>query len=545
MKRFAADEGGNVAVMTATLMVLLVGCAALGIDVGAIFADRRKAQSAADLAAIVAASNIGNAYKAASATVIRNDYPASALVGVDLGTYTANPSLPPQGRFVTSAAGAANAARVTLRTDTPLYFARYITGKNHFTINSTATASSTALASFSIGSRLISFNEGLLNAMLGSMLGTSLSLTAMDYQSLVNARIDAFDFVTALATRANLTGATYDNVLSGNVKLSDVMAAAFSTQYATNGSSAATAAMSAIAQAVSGQSRKLAVASLIDLGPYGSLAVGQKPKVGVNVSVYNLVSATAGIANGTNQVATAVDLGLPGVLGVTLVAAVGERPVGSGWVAVGSEGSTVRTAQTRILLTVRLAGSGIVPAVTLPIYVEIASGKATLTSIVCRSSNTGAAAVSLDVTPGIVDAWIGNVTVADLVNFGAKPTPPPAGLANVAGVAVSGRAHAGIGNTTPTSVTFGYVDIQSQYPKTVTTRDFTASLTTSLLNDVSLSVNGVGLPGVGPAVRDVLAASTASVDQLLSSVLSMLGVGIGQADVWVSGVRCDGAVLVN
>jgi uncharacterized membrane protein len=35
------------------------------------------------------------------------------------------------------------------------------------------------------------------------------------------------------------------------------------------------------------------------------------------------------------------------------------------------------------------------------------------------------------------------------------------------------------------------------------------------------------------------------IDQLLASVLSVLGVGIGQADVWVPAVRCDGAVLVN
>ena len=29
------------------------------------------------------------------------------------------------------------------------------------------------------------------------------------------------------------------------------------------------------------------------------------------------------------------------------------------------------------------------------------------------------------------------------------------------------------------------------------------------------------------------------------AILAMLGVGVGQADVWVSGIRCDGAVLVN
>jgi uncharacterized membrane protein len=46
-------------------------------------------------------------------------------------------------------------------------------------------------------------------------------------------------------------------------------------------------------------------------------------------------------------------------------------------------------------------------------------------------------------------------------------------------------------------------------------------------------------------VAGILAGVTSPVDQLLASVLQTLGVGIGQADVWVTGVRCDGAVLVN
>jgi uncharacterized membrane protein len=40
---------------------------------------------------------------------------------------------------------------------------------------------------------------------------------------------------------------------------------------------------------------------------------------------------------------------------------------------------------------------------------------------------------------------------------------------------------------------------------------------------------------------NLLASDTAALDQ----VLATLGVGIGQADVWVTGIRCDGAVLVN
>ncbi|MEI9925184.1 MAG: pilus assembly protein TadG-related protein [Bradyrhizobium sp.] len=257
LRRFGADERGNIAIMGAGLMTLVIGCAALGVDIGSIFADRRRAQGTADLAAIVAASNLTNATSAASATVVSNNYPASALTSVQLGTYTANSGTSPQLRFVTPAVGTANAARVTLQTQTPLYFARYLTGTNQFTITTRATASSTALASFAIGSRLLSLNGGLINAMLGSMLGTTLSLQAMDYQNLINARIDALDFLTALASRINLTGATYNSVLTSNVKIADIVAAALTTQQTTNGANSATTALSTISQAVTGLSTKI------------------------------------------------------------------------------------------------------------------------------------------------------------------------------------------------------------------------------------------------------------------------------------------------
>ena len=42
MRRFGADERGNFAMISAGLMTLLIGCAGLAIDLGTIFADRRK-----------------------------------------------------------------------------------------------------------------------------------------------------------------------------------------------------------------------------------------------------------------------------------------------------------------------------------------------------------------------------------------------------------------------------------------------------------------------------------------------------------------------
>lgn len=548
LKKFRTDQRGNIAIMSAGGMILAICCAALGVDIGTIAADRRKTQAAADLAAIVAASNLNNAVNAAQAAVTSNNYPASSLVGVELGTYTANSAVAAQSRFVTPATGTANAARVSLQTATPLYFSHFFTGSNNFTIKTTATATTTAIASFSIGSRLASLNGGLLNSVLGSMLGTTLSLSVMDYNALLGARIDAFTFLSALATRVGLTGVTYDTLLKSNIKIGDILSAALSAQQAANGSGTATTALSTISQASASVMTKIAPGTLIDAGPYANLIVGVKPKDGVSVSLYDLLQATAGIANGTNQIAASVNLGLPGIASASLTATIGARPQGSGWIAVGTQGVSVHTAQTRVLLSIQLIGSGSASLVNLPVYVEVASGTATLNKVNCGYPNVNTSSVTLGVTPGIVDAWIGNVTVADLNNVTTKPNPGPAPLVNLLGIPiVTAKAHAGMGNTTPVSVNFSYSDITSQTKKTVNTTNFTSSLTGSLLGDLSISVLGLGLaiPGLGELVTSIISAATSSIDQLLAATLASLGVGIGQADVWVSGIRCDGAVLVN
>lgn len=545
LRRFTADERGNIAIMGAASLLLVIACTALGVDVGAIFADKRRTQSATDLAALVAASDLTNASRAAAATVAKNNYPPESLVAVEPGVYTANASLTPQQRFV-AAATPANAVRVTMQTRTPLYFGKVLTGDSQWNLKATAIASTTRLASFAIGSRLVSLNGGLLNSLLGGMLGTTLSLSVMDYNALLSAKIDAFDFLSALATRVNLTGVSYDTLLNSNLKVTDIVAA---LQTAAAGNNGAIAALSSISSAISGMTKKITPSALINVGPYSNLTVGQKPKVGASVSSLDLLSAMAALANGTNQIAANVNLSLPGIAGVTLMATVGERPVGASWITVGSLGASVHTAQTRVLLKIQLVGSGAVSVVNLPVYVEIAAGTATLNAISCGYPSINTSTVTLGVSPGIVDAWIGDVTSAMMTNFSTKPNPPAVNIVNLGAIQVTGRAHAAMANASPTSVTFSYADIQAQTKKTVNTISFTSSLTSSLLGDLQLGVQlgplGLPIPGIGALVAGIIGGATGSIDTLLNSVLQTLGVGLGQADVWVTGVRCDGAVLVN
>jgi uncharacterized membrane protein len=549
-RRLWIDCSGNVGIMSVLFLILVFGMTAFGVDLGSVYADRRKAQSVTDIAAIVAASNIANATAGVAATIAQNNFNASGPAVVQTGVYVANSALPPAQRFSASASKSANAVQVTLQTSTPLFFGRVLAGQDSFNITTTATATTTAFASFAIGSTLASVNGGLLNQILGQLLGTSLSLSVMDYQALASANLDMFSFMNALASRLNVTGVTYNQLLSGNAQIGTVVKAMLDSERATSGSSAAISALSQISSALNGTTASMPLSSLINPGPYGTMSVGQMPPNTVSASLLNVLFATAGLANGNSQVAASLNAGLPGIASVSLLLAIGQPPVGTSWVTVGPVGASVYTAQTRMLLTVQLAGNGTIAALNVPIYVAVAYGTATLNAVSCGYPNIANSTVTLGVTPGIVNAWIGNVTPAAFYNFGQPPQPTAATLASVPGLSLNALANVTVGNTTPTPVTFSYAQIQAQTGQTVNTTQFTSSLTSSLLQNLQLTASLGAIqvsvpPLLSSAVTSIVTPETSALDQLLASILATVGVGLGQATVWVTGVRCDGAVLVN
>ena len=153
------------------------------------------------------------------------------------------------------------------------------------------------------------------------------------------------------------------------------------------------------------------------------------------------------------------------------------------------------------------------------------------------------------VTPGVVDSWIGNLTSSDFSNMTTAPQPGPATLVSASGITVTGLAHVAMNNMSPTPVNFTYSQIQSRSPQTIGTTNYT-SLVQQLLSSLNLSVSigglSLGLPsGLTQTVSTIVSAEAAPLNQLLANVLATAGVSIGQATVWVTGIRCDGAVLVN
>lgn len=574
------DNAGNVSTIVALMLFAIIGCCAIAVDISSFYYQKRRLQSATDMAAIAAAGNISNAQEAATATLALNGFSASTLQAIQYGIYTPDPTLSSQNRFVPSSQTMANAVRLTSQISAPMIFGRVLqvfqsttssgassgsaigsqpvsnslaaapTTPSVVVINAAAVGSQNNLASFAIGSGLVSLNGGVLNSVLGSLLGSNISLSVMDYHALASANIDLFSFSNALATRASMTAVTYNTLASGSFKTGDALGAVLDAANANpNVGSGAIGALSTLAAAV--QKSSFNLAPIISYGPYGDKMVGTSPAISVTASALQLVTAILQIANGTHQIQAALNANIPGIASASLTLSIGERPVGTSFVAVGAAGASVHTAQTRLLLTVQLVAAGQSALVNLPVYIELASGTAQLSEITCASNDITSSSVTLSVTPAVVDGWIGNVSNAQLSNFTSKPNPGPAMLLNVVNVAqVTGLAHAAITNLSPTPVEFSYSDIQNVTIKTTSTTDFAGSLISSLVGGLQLNVNvagiGLGLPtGLNQTVAQTVAAAASPLDQLITQVLQTLGLKLGNADTWVSGVKCGSAVLVR
>ena len=565
VKRFLRSRSGNLATLTALLSPAMLLLAAFAVDEGSLYVERRDAQGLTDLAAITAAAHIDEAEEAAAQTFFDNGYRALMVDGqkqenpgrqageigqmtIEQGRYSADTSLPVSQRFVPGGAPY-NAVRVDFSKVGNTWFGHHLLPSPEIGVS--ATASTSSEAAFSIGSRLASLDGGIENAILGALLGTHLSLDAMDYNALLSADVDALDFTNALATQLHAKAGTYDTVLQSKATVGQIAAALASVKGLDTDAKAALDKIAAASASV--DLAALPMEDLLDLGPLAKLALGDPSgDLHPTLGVMELLTAGAALANGGHQ--AAVDLGatVPGLLKTTLLVTIGEPPQHSPWFSIGETGAIVRTAQTRLSLAVEVGGAGALlgTSIRIPLYLEIAYAEAKLASIECDGGSSLASGVTIDAKPGIVEAWIGDIGPGDMADFSRSIDVAPAMLVKLPLVSISALAHAAMTNNEPTQLRYDAADIRDHTVKTVSTRDFTNSLFGSLLGDLQMkaSVAGLGL-GVPPeltgALNSTLQAVTPTIDSLLYNLLGALGVKLGQADVQVSGAVCGRAVLVQ
>lgn len=556
LKRLLIDRRANVTTLTALTTPFALVLAAAAIDAGSLYTERRELQALADLSAIVAAGARGKPADAVLVALADNGV-AKAVIGggvseadaiaatVRAGRYRASPDTDLLARF-DPASPTANAVHVTLRRIGTRHFAGALIDPPLISVQ--ATAYRPAEAAFSIGSRLASLDGGLVNRLLGGLIGGNVSLSLMDYRALVDADIDLLAFSDSLATRLSLTGVTYGDVLASKVSLGTVLNAMADIP---GTDPAARLALRALASRAA-TSLKVPLGSLIDLGRVANLAVGSRPSgITAVAGVMDLVTTGAALANGEHQVRVDLGLTLPGLAGVTLDLAIGEPPQGSAVYRLGETGDMVRTAQLRLLLNTRVTGPGglLGTLIQVPIYVEVAHAEARLAAISCPSASAGLQA-TVAARPGVATLRIADVGPANLADFKRSPPTTPARLVNAALVEIRGGAVASISNQVPKTVAFSAADIASRAVKTVATRDLSQSLVKSLLESLTLDVRVIGIDlGISGLARTTLLATlsgvTPALDQVLNTVLDTLGVRVGEVDVRMHGAACGRAVLVQ
>lgn len=550
--RIWADRSGNMTVLFAMGFAVSALVSAVAVDAASLYHERRMLQNGVDLAALSAAGDPAGAAELAQAALVEAGLlPAGSSTGLTVvtGQYDPDPTIPAASRF-TPGASPANAVAVSLQRRGQLYFARGWADAPM--LGAAAIASITPLVSFSLGSRLASLNGGIANAVLNDLLGTSVSLTALDYQNLLDAEVDAFSFLDALAARLGVTAGSYNDLLALSADPGTLAAALADLLTGVERTAMLKLAGSA------GNNGTVPLGKLFDLGQLGQLAIGSGAGEGLftTISALELLGASAALGNGDRQVSLALTAGIPGLVGITASLAVGEPPQGGGWFAIGGVGTVVRTAQLRLRLVAEILGNGALAGapIRLPLYLELAHAEAIVGAATCPSAAAPSGTASILTRPGALRLMVGEVDGATFADFNTTPAVGPAQLVEVkllglTVLKVLASALVEVAQTTPIPLDFSSSDISGGVVHTARTTTMVTSLTGSLLDNLVLSVPvlglGLNLTSLATLLDTILNPLAPTLDLVLVRLLEGLGLSLGEADVTVYGVRCSHPVLVG
>lgn len=564
--RLRRTARGVVSLLTTVFVATLGVTLLVSVDIGNVFFTQRALQRAADMAALAAAQRLDIATQAAQQSVTQNGL--SVTPTVVLGVWNATNTAAAPTYFCASGStgctGTVNAAQVTLSQNVPYFFS---VGQR--TLTATAIAKNTAIVSFSLGSGLASVNNGLLNQLLGALLGNSnpLSLDLVSYQGLANTTIRLSDLMASVGV------GTVSQLLTTQLSLSRFFDAVITAgnQNGLTGVSAGTVlapntlvlgpGLSNTAISIGNSSSTPGVLQLLS-------GVGNdQSALNTQLNVLDLLMTAAQIANSQNATTVSTNLGLPEVAGlqgpvnVGLTLKIIQPPV----IAIGPAGTdasgnwltSAKTGQVSLGLNVVTSVVGAIN-MTIPIGLIAAGANAHLEAAHCPVPRSGLSAdFGGQVTPVSLCIASGSATAASSVSNCVSPvTPAPlvqvqipllGGTTTVASLSATINPQAASNWTPdPTTVMVG------QTVRVSGTSGFFGSILNSNLSQVQLTVASSSIVSAVLSTlgitRTLLATTLGLVGQTLDTVLtpllSALGIQLGYADIKVLSVNCDAVELV-
>ncbi len=568
MRRPRPEERGSLGLLAGAMLAALCGAAALAVDLGLVHAQKRNLQAAVDAAALSAARA-----PAQAAAIVAPLAGATRLPGARMeaqaGRYLDDPALPPAARFLPGAAGA-DAVRVDGRAEVTLGLSRVVLGRPKLDVAAHAVAEHRALGAISLGSGLATLDAGVLNAALGALLGTGVSLDIASYRALAGAQVRLLELGDRLGGQIGLSAGTYGDLAAAGVAGRGLLGAA-GQALAPAGLSARPALDVLAAALPAGGGAPLS--RTLNIGtararPIGSLGADRSYAT-LTANALDLVTATAALG-GRNAVALPGSIAIPGIAQVAARVKLIEPPQGvAGPTGLGPVGTRVTTAQARLLLEVRLLALVNGGVVTLPLLLEAAPAVAEVTGVSCQADPAQDARLRVRVETGAARARIGALDLAAFDAAALPATLPPAPVLNLTltllgqpvGVRVLASAGASLGAGSA-ETTFTAAEAQAGATRTIAADQFAGSLVASLARDLRLTTEvqlGGVLPGLRAAVQGLLdpilatlvqavaaaiIPALAPLDQVADQVLAAAGLRLGTAELRAGGIRCGVAGLV-
>jgi len=429
-------------------------------------------------------------------------------------------------------------------------------------------------ACITAGPRLASVDtnkSALLGPLLGGLLGTGVSLNALDWNALAGGDLNLLNFLKVLQTELNLSSPS--QVLGANLTLAQI-ANALSVEAQAEAKPQLASALSALASRLNGAGATVRLGDLLKLGvDTGNLGAS-------TVNALDMFTGLVQLYNRRNVLTTPVPVGISGGLlgaagivnSLQLYAQVIEPPS----YVCGPTGSTFYSAAVRIKLkldlvtlapvTDTLVGLGLLQSASiaigkLDVYADVARGQGSLAAV-----NAAAKAVTLQVAPGVADLYIGKIddsvffsrtgTIRDSdVGFGSIGSLQATLALGLASVNIPLEVKSIVRAQAPFSTS---VTMTGNFPQTRTVSSST-TFATNAANSLVTNLKFRDMPGLGllqGVVQPlVVTLVTKTISPLLSPVLSgvvdpllkLLGIGLGEMVVTVEGIcqACDDFALTK
>jgi len=429
-----------------------------------------------------------------------------------------------------------------------------------------AAACTTTGACLSAGPRLVSVDSTqsvLLNSLLGGLLGTSLNLTAADWNTLAQGNVNLLSFLTQLQLQTGVSSPS--QALNANVTLGQITAA-LGVQAQAQANLSLSSALNALGAQLGNAGASVRLGDLMkvsaDAGALATTTVNSLDMLTGLIQLYNRRNVLS------TPKAVGVSGGLLGALGVVNSLQLYAQVIEPAVYICGPAGSTFHSAAMRVKLKLDLVtlapvtslltallGETSISIGQLDVYAEVARGEGVLQAVDGVSR-----AVTLQALPGVADIYLGKID--DGVFFNRARAIDPArdlaygkiGSLTLAGLSVLDiEIKAWARGQSPFAST---VTMSGNFPQTRTVSTSTAFVTTlvnDLVSNLSLRIPLLDL-GLLNLVTDVVVGLVKTIvsgalSPLLTPILSglvdpllqLLGIGLGQVVVTVNGIceTCD------